>query len=70
MAAIVAAVASVVPGVLTLRGRSRTAATKALEAGDRLVFALGQNAGQAITEGGFTQNEAVLAYPEGKSDNH
>ncbi|HXY67965.1 MAG TPA: Rieske 2Fe-2S domain-containing protein [Gemmatimonadales bacterium] len=68
--AIVAAIASVIPGVLTLRGRSRSAATKGVEAGDRLVFALGQNAGQAITEGSFTQNEAVLAYPEGKSDNH
>jgi rieske iron-sulfur protein len=69
-AAIVGAIAAVIPGVLTLRGRSRTAATKALEPGDRLVFALGQNAGQAITDGSFTQNEAVLAYPEGKSDNH
>ncbi len=67
---IVAAIAAMIPGVLTLRGKSRTAATKGVEPGDRLVFALGENAGQPITEGSFTQNEAVLAYPEGKSDNH
>ena len=67
---IVAAIAAVIPGVITLRGRSRVAATRAVSPGDRLVFALGQNAGQPVTQGGFTQNEAVLAYPEGKSDNH
>ena len=69
-AGIGAAIAALVPGLLTLRARSRTAATRALEAGDRLTFALGQNAGQVISEGSFTQNEAVLAYPEGKADNH
>ncbi len=69
-AGIVAAIAAVIPGVLTLRGKSRVAATRAVAPGDRLVFALGQNAGQPVTQGGFTQNEAVLAYPEGKSDNH
>ena len=62
---IVAAIAAVIPGVLTLRGRSRVAATRGVAPGDRLVFALGQNAGQPVTQGGFTQNEAVLAYPEG-----
>ncbi len=67
---IVAAIAAVIPGVVTLRGRSRSGATRAVEPGDRLTFALGENAGQAITLGSFTQNEAVLAYPEGKSDNH
>jgi rieske iron-sulfur protein len=67
---IVAAVAAMLPGVVTLRGRSRSGATLGVEPGDRLVFALGGNAGQPITEGSFTQNEAVLAYPEGKSDNH
>jgi len=67
---IVAAIAALLPGVITLRGRSRTAATRGIEPGDRLVFALGDNAGDPITEGSFTQNEAVLAYPEGKSDNH
>lgn len=69
-AGIVAAIAAVIPGVLTLRGRSRVAATRAVAPGDRLVFALGQNAGQPVTQGSFTQNEAVLAYPEGKSDDH
>ena len=69
-AGVVAAVASAIPGVMTLRGKARVAATKAVEAGDRLVFALGQNAGQPVTRGGFSQNEAVLAYPENKTDNH
>jgi len=69
-AGIVAAIAALLPGVVTLRGRSRTSATRGVEPGDRLVFALGGNAGEVITEGSFTQNEAVLAYPEGKSDNH
>ena len=67
---LVAAVAAMLPGVVTLRGKSRTGATQGIEPGDRLVFALGENAGQPITEGSFTQNEAVLAYPEGKTDNH
>jgi Rieske Fe-S protein len=67
---IVAAIAALLPGIVTLRGRSRSGATRGIEAGDRLVFALGDNAGEPITEGSFTQNEAVLAYPEGKSDNH
>jgi rieske iron-sulfur protein len=66
---IVAAIAALIPGVLTLRGRARSAATRGVAPGDRLVFALGQNAGQPITDGSFTQNEAVLAYPEGKADN-
>lgn len=69
-AGVVAAVASAIPGVMTLRGKARVAATKAVEAGDRLVFALGQNAGQPVTRGGFSQNEAVLAYPENKTENH
>jgi rieske iron-sulfur protein len=67
---IVAAVAAVIPGVLTLKGRSRVAASEVVEPGDLLVFALGTNAGQPVTEGSFTQNEAVLAYPQGKSDDH
>lgn len=67
---IAAAVASVIPGIATLRGRARTVASQEIAEGDRLVFALGQNAGQPVTEGGFTQNEAVLAFPEGKGENH
>ena len=67
---VAAAAVSAVPGVLTLRGKARVGATSAVAEGDRLVFALGQNAGQPVTRGGFTQNEAVLAYPENKSDNH
>ena len=67
---IVAAVASAIPGVLTLKGRARAAAGEKVEPGDLLVFALGQNSGQIITEGSFTQNEAVLAYPQGKSSDH
>jgi rieske iron-sulfur protein len=67
---IVAAIAAVIPGVVTLRGRSRAGAGRAVAPGDLLTFALGDNAGQPITVGSFTQNEAVLAYPEGKSDDH
>lgn len=69
-AGIVAAVASAVPGVVTLRGRVRASASLVPADGDRLVFAIGQNANQPVTEGSFVQNEAVLAYPEGKTDNH
>jgi rieske iron-sulfur protein len=65
-----AAVASAIPGVLTLRGKARVSATEKVAPGDRLVFALGQNAGQPVTVGSFTQNEAVLAFPAGKTDNH
>jgi rieske iron-sulfur protein len=67
---IVAAIASVVPGVLTLKGRGKVSAGEKVAAGDRLVFALGQNAGQIITDGSFIANEAVLAYPENKSSDH
>lgn len=67
---IVAAIASAIPAIATLRGRAKVAAAGEVERGDRLVFALGQNAGEPVTEGSFVQNEAVLAFPEGKSDNH
>jgi len=67
---IAAAVVSAVPGLVTLRGRTRATANQVPAEGDRLVFALGQNANQPVTEGGFVQNEAVLAFPEGKTDNH
>jgi rieske iron-sulfur protein len=67
---IVAAVAAAIPGIITLRGRARGSASQEVAAGDRLVFALGQNAGQPVTEGSFSQNEAVLAFPENKGDNH
>jgi len=67
---IVVAAASAVPGVLTLRGRTRASATQVPAEGDRLVFAVGQNANQPITLGSFVQNEAVLAFPEGKGENH
>jgi rieske iron-sulfur protein len=67
---IAVAAVSAVPGIITLRGRTRAAATQVLAEGDRLVFAVGTNANQPITAGSFAQNEAVLAYPEGKSDNH
>ncbi len=67
---IVAAAAAAVPGLVTLRGRTKAAASQAVADGDRLVFALGQNADQPVTEGSFTQNEAVLAFPQGKSEDH
>lgn len=67
---IAAAVASAIPGLVTLRGRTRASASRTIAEGDRLVFALGQNANQPVTDGSFVQNEAVLAFPEGKADNH
>ncbi len=67
---IVAAVASTVPGLLTLRNRSLAGGSLGVAAGDRLVFALGQNAGKPVLQSGFAQNEAVLAWPEGKGDDH
>ena len=67
---VAAAAVSAVPGVLTLRGKARSAATSAVAEGDRLVFATGQNAGQPVSRGSFSQNEAVIAYPENKTDNH
>lgn len=67
---IIAAIASAVPGVLTLKGRAKVAAGARVAPGDHLVFALGENAGQPVTEGSFSQNEAVLAYPANKSDDH
>ncbi|MFI5280113.1 MAG: hypothetical protein ACHQU1_06445, partial [Gemmatimonadales bacterium] len=56
---IVAAIAAAIPGIITLKGRGRGAGSLEVAAGDRLVFALGQNAGQPVTEGSFSQNEAV-----------
>jgi rieske iron-sulfur protein len=67
---IAAAVVSAIPGLVTLRGRTRATAQTAIAEGDRLVFALGENANRPVTDGSFVQNEAVLAFPEGKSDNH
>lgn len=42
---------------------------KAVAAGDKLVFAAGTSAGQALNAGTIPEGQTVQAFPDGKSDN-
>jgi len=57
-------------GLLRPAERAAEKEKKAVEAGDRLVFAMGRNKGQVIKRADlFEQHTAVLAFPEAKEDN-
>lgn len=63
----VAAMASVIASIRAVR---RSSGEAVVAEGDRLVFAMGPNAGQVIKRDSMTTGEAVLAFPQGKESNH
>jgi len=65
-----AAVAAMASVILSVRPTRRSPKEMIVEAGDRLVFALGQIAGDPIRPDSFVLNEAILAFPQGKEKNH
>lgn len=62
-----AAMASVIASIRPVR---RAIGEEVIEAGDRLVFALGPSEGDLITRTTLNVGEGTLVYPEGKEDNH
>lgn len=67
IAGALAAMGSVIASIRAVR-RSTSAA--AVADGDRLVFAMGPNAGKVITRDAVPLGDAVLAFPQGKESNH
>ena len=67
---IVGAVAAMGSVIASIRAVRRSTGAGAVAAGDRLVFAMGPNAGQVIKRDAVTGGDAVLAFPQGKESNH
>ena len=67
---IVGAVAAMGSVIASIRAVRRSTGAGAVAAGDRLVFAMGPNAGQVIKRDAVTVGDAVLAFPQGKESNH
>jgi rieske iron-sulfur protein len=67
---IVGAVAAMGSVIASIRAVRRSTGAGAVAAGDKLVFAMGANAGKVITLDALTVGDAVLAFPQGKESNH
>jgi rieske iron-sulfur protein len=67
---IVGAVAAMGSVIASIRAVRRSTGAAAVADGDRLVFAMGPNAGQVITRDAVQTGEGVLAFPQGKESNH
>lgn len=67
LAGAVAAMGSVIASIRAVR---RSSGEAVVAEGDRLVFAMGPNAGQVIKRDAVNSGEAVLAFPQGKESNH
>lgn len=67
LAGALAAMGSVIASIRAVR---RSSGEAVVAEGDRLVFAMGPNAGQVIRRDGLKAGEALLAFPQGKQSNH
>ena len=67
---IVGAIAAMGSVIASIRAVRRSSGAGAVAAGDKLVFAMGPNAGQVIKQGNLNVGDAVLAFPQGKESNH
>jgi rieske iron-sulfur protein len=67
---IVGAVAAMGSVIASIRAVRRSTGAGAVAAGDKLVFAMGSNAGKVITADALNVGDAVLAFPQGKESNH
>jgi rieske iron-sulfur protein len=67
---IVGAVAAMGSVIASIRAVRRSTGAGAVADGDKLVFAMGPNAGQVIKHESLNLGEAVLAFPQGKESNH
>lgn len=67
---ILGALAAMGSVIASIRAVRRSTGEAAVSEGDRLVFAMGPNAGQAITRENVPVGQGVLAFPQGKESNH
>ncbi len=67
---IVGAVAAMGSVIASIRAVRRSTGAGAVAAGDKLVFAMGPNAGRVIKRADLSVGNAVLAFPQGKESNH
>lgn len=67
---IVGALAAMGSVIASIRAVRRSTGEAAVENGDRLVFAMGSNAGKLITRDALQTGQAMLAFPQGKENNH
>ena len=67
---IVGAIAAMGSVIASIRAVRRSSGAGAVAAGDKLVFAMGPNAGQVIRQEALSVGDAVLAFPQGKESNH
>ena len=67
---LVGAIAAMGSVIASIRAVRRSTGAAAVAGGDRLVFAMGPNAGKVITRDAVQVGEAVLAFPQGKESNH
>ncbi len=67
---IIGALAAMGSVIASIRAVRRSTGEAAVAEGDRLVFAMGPNAGNVITRDAVPTGQAVLAFPQGKESNH
>ena len=67
---IVGALAAMGSTIASIRAVRRSTGAAAVAEGDKLVFAMGPNAGKAATRGNVQTGDAVLVFPQGKESNH
>lgn len=67
---IVGAVAAMGSVIASIRAVRRSTGAAAVGEGDRLVFAMGANAGKPVTRDNVRTGDAVLVFPQGKESNH
>lgn len=67
---IIGALAAMGSVIASIRAVRRSTGAAAVAEGDRLVFAMGPNAGKVITRDALQIDDATLAFPQGKETNH
>ncbi len=67
---IVGALAAMGSVIASIRAVRRSTGEAAVADGDRLVFAMGPNAGKVVTRDNVQTGDAVLVFPQGKESNH
>jgi rieske iron-sulfur protein len=67
---IVGAIAAMGSVIASIRAVRRSTGAGAVAEGDRLVFAMGSNAGKPASRDNVKAGDAVLVFPQGKESNH
>ena len=67
---ILGAIAAMGSAIASIRAVRRATGAGAVAEGDKLVFAMGSNAGKPATRDNVQAGDAVLVFPQGKESNH